>query len=269
MTGQGAYRIEALVLRKTKLKESDLIVTLLAEDGSLVRAVAHGARKPQSPFASRLEPCAVVDVLLARGRSLDVAKEARFVAPNAAVRADFDVSAAALPLVELAGKVAEVGLENPRLFQCAVAALALMDKAAAGTIGAENAVVVGCADRARILCAACLLKELAFAGFRPSLAHCAVCGEPLSFAAPSSAFSPHEGGCLCDACAAAGERFRRIDAAVCVLARDLLHRPFADVVALSAPSSHVKGVLRIVQDLVEEHVGSRLKSVSFLLGAWE
>ena len=80
MTGQGAYRIEALVLRKTKLKESDLIVTLLAEDGSLVRAVAHGARKPQSPFASRLEPCAVVDVLLARGRSLDVAKEARFVA---------------------------------------------------------------------------------------------------------------------------------------------------------------------------------------------
>ena len=81
MTGQGAYRIEALVLRKTKLKESDLIVTLLAEDGSLVRAVAHGARKPQSPFASRLEPCAVVDVLLARGRSLDVAKEARFVAP--------------------------------------------------------------------------------------------------------------------------------------------------------------------------------------------
>ena len=137
----------------------------------------------------------MVDVLLARGRSLDVAKEARFVAPNAAVRADFDVSAAALPLVELAGKVAEVGLENPRLFQCAVAALALMDKAAAGTIGAENAVVVGCADRARILCAACLLKELAFAGFRPSLAHCAVCGEPLSFAAPSSAFSPHEGGC--------------------------------------------------------------------------
>ena len=187
-------------------------------------------------------------------------KKARFVAPNAAVRADFDVSAAALPLVELAGKVAEVGLENPRLFQCAVAALRLMDKAAAGTIGAENAVVVGCADRARILCAACLLKELAFAGFRPSLAHCAVCGEPLSFAAPSSAFSPHEGGCLCDACAAAGERFSSHRCCPsCVLARDLLHRPFADVVALSAPSSHVKGVLRIVQDLAEEHVGSRLK----------
>ena len=152
MTGQGTYRIEALVLRKTKLKESDLIVTLLAEDGSLVRAVAHGARKPQSPFASRLEPCAVVDVLLARGRSLDVAKEARFVAPNAAVRADFDVSAAALPLVELAGKVAEVGLENPRLFQCAVAALRLWTKQRPGR-SAQRTRSLWAAQTARASCA--------------------------------------------------------------------------------------------------------------------
>ena len=49
------YTARAIVLRKTKLGESDLVVTLLAEDGSQVRAVAKGARKPSSPFAARLE----------------------------------------------------------------------------------------------------------------------------------------------------------------------------------------------------------------------
>ena len=49
------YTARAIVLRKTKLGESDLIVTLLAQDGSQARAVAKGARKPSSPFAARLE----------------------------------------------------------------------------------------------------------------------------------------------------------------------------------------------------------------------
>ena len=37
---QPTYPLRALVLRRTKLGESDLILTLLAADGSLARAVA-------------------------------------------------------------------------------------------------------------------------------------------------------------------------------------------------------------------------------------
>ncbi len=51
---RGTYRCRALVVRKTKLGESDVIVTMLKEDGSLIRAVAHGARKPKNPFSTRL-----------------------------------------------------------------------------------------------------------------------------------------------------------------------------------------------------------------------
>lgn len=40
------YRCNALVLKKTKLGESDLILTCLKDDGSQLRAVAKGARKP-------------------------------------------------------------------------------------------------------------------------------------------------------------------------------------------------------------------------------
>lgn len=260
MTGAGTYRSNALVQRKTKLKETDLIVTFLKEDGALARAVAHGARKPSSSFAARLEPGAVVDALFARGRSLDVVKEVRNVAPHASLRADFDRSAALAPVVELAGKVAVESLENPRLFLCATAALDAM----------ESADVLGC----RALSAACLLKELAFAGFRPALAHCAVCGDVLSFAARQVAFSAREGGCLCAMCAAgtASAHVHPAPSSACAFARDLLHRPFSDVDALldgrTAAAEDVKGALRLAQELVEEHVGTRLKSVGFLLSTW-
>ena len=76
---QPTYGARGIVLRKTKLGEGDLVVTLLSEDGSQLRAVAKGARKPTSPFASRLELYSVADALLARGRSLDIVKEARLV----------------------------------------------------------------------------------------------------------------------------------------------------------------------------------------------
>lgn len=283
MSGQGTYRTTALVLRKTKLKETDLIVTLLKEDGSIARAVAHGARKPKSPFAARLEPCVVIDALIARGRSLDVVQEARFVTSMRAVRADFDASSAALPIVELASRTAEEGLENPRLFQCAVAALGAMERAleerGVGESVSGRPATPGAIAACRLLCAACLLKELAFAGFRPSLAHCAVCGEPIAFNGATVAFDAREGGLLCDECdaalrahvaphAPACSSARRANAGACLLARDMLHRPFSDVSSLQADEAHVREVLRLAHDLVEEHVGSRLRSLSFMLSTW-
>ena len=95
---QPTYDARAIVLRKTKLGESDLILTLLAEDGSQIRAVAKGARKPVSSFAARLELYSVVDLLVARGRSLDIVKEARLVESNERLRRDIEDAAGAAPV---------------------------------------------------------------------------------------------------------------------------------------------------------------------------
>ncbi|WP_179184937.1 DNA repair protein RecO, partial [Collinsella vaginalis] len=55
MGGSRTYRETCIVLDKTKLKETDLILTLLARDGRQIRAVAKGARKPGSRLAARCE----------------------------------------------------------------------------------------------------------------------------------------------------------------------------------------------------------------------
>ena len=75
MAGSRTYRTKVLVLDKTKLKETDLILTMLDERGRQVRAVAKGARKPGGRLAARCELFCTVDMLLAHGRSLDVVSQ--------------------------------------------------------------------------------------------------------------------------------------------------------------------------------------------------
>src|SRR5450756_700314 len=83
-----SYPLRALVLRKTKLGEADLILTLLADDGRQVRAVAKGARKTKSRIGARAEPFTVLDLLLHEGRTLEVIGEAEIVASNDRIRQD-------------------------------------------------------------------------------------------------------------------------------------------------------------------------------------
>lgn len=151
---QPTYSLRALVLRRTKLGESDLILTLLSEDGSQKRAVAKGARRPKSSFAARTEPFCVIDALCATGRSLDILKEARLVAAHDALRCNLEASAAAAPVAELLARMSQRDLANPRLFQSAMRMLDAMD-------GADD-------SHRAALSAAELLKILAFSGLRPS-----------------------------------------------------------------------------------------------------
>ena len=222
---QPTYDARAIVLRKTKLGESDLILTLLAEDGSQMRAVAKGARKPASSFAARLELYSVVDLLVARGRSLDIA--------------------------ELLDRVTQMGLENPRLFALTRTALSSLGRVDPAQVPA--------------VCAAHLLKTLAFAGLRPSLDACVSCGRDVE-AVPESglmALSYQEGGAVCAACRSSVETVL-VPASTVAWCRALLSSTFAEIEILEADPSAAFSVLRFCQQWVSEHVGANLKSLNFL-----
>ncbi|MBX9034776.1 DNA repair protein RecO [Gordonibacter massiliensis (ex Traore et al. 2017)] len=245
------YTARAIVLRKTKLGESDLIVTLLAEDGSQLRAVAKGARKPSSSFAARLELYSVVDVLCSKGRSLDLVKEARIAASHERLRRDLEHAACAAPMAELLDRVTQAGLESPRLFALTAAALDWLD-------GAETA-------QAPAFCAAHLLKALAFSGLRPSLEACVGCGADVADSPPggSTFVSFREGGVVCPACRPSMEVVA-VPAGTVGWCRVLMGSTFAEIEALNVEPSASFSVLRFCQQWVREHVGSKLKSLDFL-----
>ncbi|WP_165045126.1 MULTISPECIES: DNA repair protein RecO [unclassified Adlercreutzia] len=245
------YTARAIVLRRTKLGESDLIVTFLADDGSQVRAVAKGARKPTSSFAARLELYSHVDMLLAKGRNLDIVKEVRLNASNVALRSSLELSTCASAGAELLGKVSQTGLSNCKLFALSSTAFSAM---AAADV-----------DHALAMCAALLLKTLAFSGVKPQLTRCVCCDATINLRTCQELVpvSCEEGGVVCPACARRCESVA-MPAAALAWSETLLYSTFEQISGMTVDRNGSFGALRLCQRWTQYHVGANLKSLDFL-----
>lgn len=253
---QPTYSAEAIVLKKTKLGETDLILTMIARDGSQLRAVAKGARKPGGAFAGKLEVANRVRLLCARGRSLDMVKEAHLERAHPALAADIERAACAGSVAELAERLTQPDLEHPRMFELLDAVFAALESAA----GAAAAYV----------CAAALLKLYAFAGIMPMLEACAACDGQL---APDERgripFSLGDGGALCSACAAHLDAYP-VDAATVTLAASLLRATFPRILETPADRAFGMRVLELCRDWGRYHASTRVRSLDLLLElAWD
>ena len=172
MAGQRSTRVRAIVLGRTKLGETDLILTLLGQDGCQLRAVAKGARKPGGRLAARCELFCEGDYLIAHGRSLGIVSQAELLDAHDAIRGDLDRVSAASAVCEIARLTCYEEAEDPFLHPICSRALRACEEAT---------------SRAHLdlVCAAYAFKVLAHGGWRPELDDCVECGTPLPGASPS------------------------------------------------------------------------------------
>lgn len=177
------YRDEALVLRTHKLGEADRIITFLTREHGKVRAVAKGVRRTSSKFGARLEPFMFVDVQLHVGRTLDIVTQAETVEPYArAICEDYGLYTAGAVMLETADRLVDAEREPSvqQFWLLAGALRALSSKAHAAGLVLDSY----------------LLRGLAVAGWAPTFADCARCGE----GGPHRAFSVAQGGTVCPRC---------------------------------------------------------------------
>ena len=238
------YRMRVLALKKTKLGESDLIVTLLAENGCQVRAVAKGARKTTSKFGARLEPFSVCDVMLASGRTLEIVTDAETVTANVALREDYDRSSAASVVADFLDKVSVECQTEERLFGLAVATLDAM-----ATAEVED--LVG-------LVVAFLAKGMAMHGYRPQFDSCVSCGRGTS---SGGRFSLELGGPVCEACCGEQSATVDADASTCAALRAMLRARMSEVPALAVPPPVAMSALRLMREFAAYHIPARLKAL--------
>ena len=244
------YPMRALVLRKTKLGETDTILTLLAADGGLVRAVAKGLRKPGGRFGARLEPYAVCDLLLNTGRSLEIITEAQTVASHSGLREDLDRSAAASVVADLLDKIACEGQAEPRLFALATTSLGVMETA---PVDALPALVI-----------AFLMKAMAMHGCRPQLESCACCDGELP--ETSDVFLVSSGGAVCPACGARDGSTIRFGSEGRAWLMALLGAKMADVAGMEMPPAAVADCFALVRAFIGYHVPARLRALDYYAG---
>lgn len=241
-----AYRVRALVLHKTKLGETDTILTLLAEDGSQVRAVAKGMRKPGSRLGGRLEPYAVADLLVHTGRSLDVISEADTATSHATLREDYDRSTAAAVVANVLEKTSQEGQAEPRIFGLALATLGAMERAPV-----ERLLGIVCGF---------LVKALAMHGYRPELDSCACCAEE---ATGGHLFSLQSGGVLCPGCGRLDGAALRFTQEGRELIAYLLSATMARLADEDLPADTLRETFVLLRSFVSYHVPARLRALDF------
>lgn len=236
------YTDEAVVLRTHNLGEADRIVTLLTRRHGKVRAVAKGVRRSTSKFGARLEPFSHVDLQLVVGRSLDIVAQAvsrdAFGQPLVSDYPRYTAGHAILEAADrLVGEEGEPSVQHYLLLVGALRALGSGD------------------DRpsAQIL-DSYLLRALGVAGYAPSIAECALCGntERLDF------FNPASGGMVCGTCRPSGSA--RVDIATATHLGSLLAGDWEAVGAADA------GVQRTASGLVSAfaawHIERGLRSLA-------
>ncbi len=247
------------MLRRTKLGETDLIVTLLCDQiPTQVRAVAKGARRPGARLAGVVDLGNEVSLLLHPGRSLDVIGEGKLMTSRAGFAADPDRSALAAVILDAAAELTAEGQHDPRLYPLTSSALDTLGNISVG--------------QAPLLTAAYIFKAAAMQGYRPALTSCVRCGashDPLSAAADGgqALFSFEEGGIVCSACADV-DSSTTVDAALLAWIQTLLGMRFAEFTERAdQPSDDRLGydALRFAQTWLAHYPGVHVRALDFVL----
>jgi DNA repair protein RecO (recombination protein O) len=178
------YKEQGIVLRTMNLGEADRIVTILTQGTGKIRAVAKGVRKTRSKFGARLDPFTHVDLLLYKGRELDIVTQADIITSFRELRGDYNRFTAGEMILEAADRVIEDREPNTRMFMLLLTSLRRLIEP-----GSDTGTI---AD-------SFLLRMTSLAGFRPALTACAECGKP-----DVVRFSIQQGGMVCESCRTGG-----------------------------------------------------------------
>lgn len=246
MSRERTFRSEAIVLRRSDFGEADRLLTLFSRDFGKIRAIAKGARKPQSRKTGHVELFMRSRFLFAKGHDLHIITQAELVEAYPALRSDLVRTTYASYACELLDRFTQEDDRHLDMYDLLAEALTWF----------------GASQDARLVARYYELRLLAQAGFRPQLFHCLHCREPI--AEQDQFFSAELGGLLCPNCHEADRRARPISAVAVKVLRYLQTRPWETVQTLQLKRPLHAELEAILHTYITHLLERELKSVDFL-----
>ena len=241
------FRTAALILRRADMGEADRRLTLLTPTHGKVTAIAKGARKPASRKTGHVELFTRAEVLIARGRSLDILTQAEVTAPYLPLRETLERGAYASYAAELVDKFTVDDVSSTvQLFN-------LLD-ATFDRLSHDP-------DPRRAL-RYFELHLLDDVGFRPELQVCVVRYEVLQ--AVDQYFSYEGGGIVSPAGAAQIAGLVEINVRTLKVLRHMQRSPYRDIAQLRIDDPLHDDLERIMLGYISYTLESRLQSVDFI-----
>lgn len=240
------FRTEAIVLRRKDFGEADRLLTLFTPESGKIRAIAKGIRKPRSRKAGHLELYTRSNLLLAKGRDMDIITQAVTVDAYRPLREDLLRSTYGSYFIELLDRFTPDEAENKPLYDLLAQALGWLAEARDLALTARYYE----------------LQLLGMAGYQLELFYCVIRHEKV--AAQDQFFSPADGGVVCPDCGGAREGAFRISLNALKVLRHMMRSPYAGVRDLTLSAATHAEVERVSLRTITYHLERQLKSVEFL-----
>jgi DNA repair protein RecO (recombination protein O) len=248
MSRERTFRTEAIVMRRTDFGEADRLLTLFSREKGKIKAVAKGARKPQSRKTGHVELFTRATLFVAVGRDLGIITQAETVEAHAALRQDLVRATYAAYFVELLDRF--VGEEDPHagIYQLLSDALVWLTEM----------------EMTELPLAARYyeLRLLSLTGFQPRRFHCVACNSPIQ--EQDQFFSAELGGLLCPDCYEADRNGKPITAVAVKVLRYLQSRSWDTVKVLRLKRPLHTELENLMHHTLTYILERNLKSVDFL-----
>jgi DNA repair protein RecO (recombination protein O) len=241
------YTTDAIALKRMDYGEADRILTLFTPHVGKLRVMAKGVRRATSRMAGHLELFAHSQLVLARGRELDIVTQATTVEPLREVRDDLVKSSYAYHLAELVDAFLEDRDPHPELFALLVDALA--------TIGRGE---IPAAEVARHF----EVRLLSTLGFGPELTTCLGCRSAIK--AEANWYSVTNGGVLCPQCGGHEASAGPIDVRVLKMLRYVQRTPSPSSLGVRVPGAVGDEVERLLRRQIEFVLERKLRATDFV-----
>jgi len=111
-----SYKVQAVILKRQKFGEADLILTVFSKKKGKIRVIAKGVRKPTSRKGGNLELFNLAKISVSSGRNLDLVTEAETISSFKAWKRDLTKVARAYQYCELVDKLSAEEVPNEKVF---------------------------------------------------------------------------------------------------------------------------------------------------------
>ncbi|MCP4423330.1 MAG: DNA repair protein RecO [Chloroflexi bacterium] len=246
MSRERTFRSEAIVLKRIDFGEADRLLTLYSREKGKIKAVAKGARKPQSRKTGHVELFMRSDMFFAQGRDLAIITQAEMVDGYAALRGDLVRTTYAAYAAELLDRFTVEDDRHVGIYNLLADALSW----------------VATADDLMLAARYYELRLLSQTGFQPQLFKCVACGEPIQ--EQDQFFSAELGGLLCPDCYTVDRRAEPISSVAVKVLRYLQTRKWGTAAVLQLKRPLHRELERIMHYYLTYILERNLKSVDFL-----
>jgi DNA repair protein RecO (recombination protein O) len=239
------YKSEAVVIKRIDLGEADRILTIYTPHFGKLRVVAKGVRKVTSRLSGHVELFTRSQMLLAKGRNLDIVTQSETVDSYRPMREDLSRVAHAYYTAELLDKLTPDALESYPAYKLLVDTFQLLSTDS---------------DPDRVL-RWYEIQLLGYLGYAPELTHCVECRSELTPVVNS--FSPALGGVVCATCRRIGVG-RDISVNALKVLRLMQRNPYSAASRVRIDAALHAELQGIAQSYIAHILESDLRSAQFV-----